>query len=251
MIHHLSNTLTFQTPEGVRFSYYLAGPAIRFMAWFIDLLAIAAVMIVFGSLLSLVSLLSPDLSGALYYLLFFVLSVCYSLILEWRWNGQTLGKKLFRLRVLDASGLKLTLFQVVLRNLLRPVDSLPLFYCLGGFVSLIHPQYQRLGDISAGTLVIREQTYTMPKIEHLLKGKFNSFKAYPHLCARLRQKTPHLLAHTAMQALLRNPQLSPQARHELYQALVHELQSLVPFPEEATLGLTPEQHVRNCVEILF
>ncbi len=251
MITHLAHTLTLQTPEGVQFRYHLAGPIVRFMAWWIDLLMVITLTILTMRIMPLISVISRDLSQTLSILAFFVISVGYSMCLEWRWQGQTLGKRLFKLRVVDATGLTLQGSQVILRNLMRPVDGLPAFYCLGGLVCLINHQCQRLGDMAAGTLVIREQRPVIPNIEHVLKGKFNSLKAYPHLCARLRQKIPQDLAQLAFQALVRSPQLTDQARNDLFEALSDQFQGLVPFPPHTALGLTPEQHIRNCVEILF
>ena len=63
---------------------------------------------------------------------YFVISVAYAIVLEWRWRGQTIGKRLLGLRVMDVHGLRLQLPQIALRNLLRLVDMLPLFYLVGG-----------------------------------------------------------------------------------------------------------------------
>src|SRR5206468_9747860 len=85
---------------------------------------------------------------------YFVVSIGYTITCEWSWRGQTLGKRLLRLRVVDAEGLRLQFNQVVTRNLLRFVDSLPIFYFVGGVVCWFSPKCQRLGDIAANTVVI-------------------------------------------------------------------------------------------------
>ena len=75
---------------------------------------------------------------------YFALSIGYGMFTEWYWRGQTIRKRLLRLRVVDAQGLKLNFNQIALRNLLRCVDLLPAFYALGGAVSLLNRQSQQL-----------------------------------------------------------------------------------------------------------
>jgi signal transduction histidine kinase/ActR/RegA family two-component response regulator len=76
--------------------------------------------------------------------------------------------------VVDAEGLRLQFHQIVTRNLLRFVDSLPLFYFVGGLVAWFNPKCQRLGDLAANTIVIRSPRLAEPDLDQLLAGKFNS-----------------------------------------------------------------------------
>src|SRR6266481_1347018 len=177
--------LQIRTPEGIVFSQLLAGPVTRFLAWFIDVLCIGCVLKLLGTVLTLLQILSPDLAGALYALGYFIVSIGYGIACEWSWRGQTIGKKLFRLRVVDAEGLRLQFNQIVVRNLLRFVDSLPAFYFVGGVVLLLNPACQRIGDIAANTIVIRHPRLSEPDLEQLFAGKYNSLREYPHLAARL------------------------------------------------------------------
>ena len=119
-------------------------------------------------------------------LLFFVISTVYAIVLEWRWRGQTLGKRLLGLRVIDAQGLRLQLPQIALRNLLRAVDSLPLFYLVGGTACLVSRYGQRLGDLAANTVVAHERRRQRPDLEQIAPARYNSLLAYPQLAARLR-----------------------------------------------------------------
>ena len=119
-----TSSLQIRTPEGIVFSQLLAGPVTRFCAWFVDLLCIMTVLVLLSLLLSLLQLISANLAGALYLITYFVISIGYAILCEWRWRGQTIGKRMFRLRVVDAEGLRLQFHQVVTRNLLRFVDSL-------------------------------------------------------------------------------------------------------------------------------
>ena len=88
-------------------------------------------------------------------------------------------------------------------------------------------------------------------MDQILPDKYNSFKAYPHLEARLRQRTSPDEAGIALQALLRREQLDPPARVELYKEIASHFKKIVPFPAEATDGISDEQYIRNVVEALF
>ncbi|HEU0040165.1 MAG TPA: RDD family protein, partial [Verrucomicrobiae bacterium] len=72
-----TSTLLIRTPEGIVFSQLLAGPVTRFLAWFIDLLCISALMMILSQFLILLQLVSPSLAGALYALGYFAISIGY------------------------------------------------------------------------------------------------------------------------------------------------------------------------------
>jgi len=246
-----ARVLRIRTPEGVEFSQTLAGPVVRFAAWVIDQAAIGALLSVIALLVGFLGLASADIAIALYTVLYFVLSIGYTLAFEWLWRGQTIGKKLLRLRVVDAKGLKLQFHQIVVRNLLRFVDSLPLFYGVGGSACWISRRFQRLGDLAANTLVIRLPVMSQPDVEHLVAGRFNSLRHHPHLEARLRQQVGPDAAALALQALLRRDDFDPAARIALWAELAAFFRAKVPFPAEATDGLSDEHYVRNVVDILY
>src|SRR5262249_16617754 len=117
-----TNLLLIRTPEGIVFSQLLAGPMSRFLACIIDLLCIRAVSSVLSPVLGLLAIISLDFARALAMLLIFVFSMAYGIVMEWSWRGQTIGKRLLRLRVVDAHGLKVQFSQIVIRNLLRMID---------------------------------------------------------------------------------------------------------------------------------
>jgi hypothetical protein len=171
--------------------------------------------------------------------------------MEWFMNGQTLGKRLFHLRVMDVQGLNLTFSQVVLRNLLRFVDALPGFYMVGGLSVLTSRHCQRLGDLAANTVVVWNPSPDRPDFTQLFSGKFNSFTSYPHLCARLRQTVSPHEADLALSALIRRDGFDPEARITVFRSLKDHFQSRLPFPQDATDGLSDEQIIRNLVGVLF
>ena len=81
----------------------------------------------------------------------------YGIGCEYFWKGQTLGKWMLGLRVMDMTGLELQFSQVVIRNLLRIFDQLPAWGLVGGVAMLASKHRQRLGDLAAGTVVIRDR----------------------------------------------------------------------------------------------
>ena len=249
--HRKTNSLTIKTPEGVEFSLQLAGPITRFLAWSVDFLVILAASKLLNVILGVVGLISQDFATAAGFIGFFLISIGYGIVTEWYWQGQTLGKRLLRLRVTDVNGLRLQFSQIVIRNLMRFVDSLPAFYLVGGVACLVSRRAQRLGDFAGNTVVVWTPRIQEPDLDQLLEGKYNSFRDYPHLEARLRQHVTPQEAQIALQALVRRDEFEPQARIELFQNLVDHFKALVTFPQEAIDGISDEQYVRNVVDAVY
>jgi len=245
------NALTISTPEGIEFSRKLAGPVTRFLAWSVDLLAIMAINKLLNVLLGVLGLISRDIAMAATVLGYFIVSIGYGIVTEWHWRGQTLGKRLLRLRVTDVRGLQLRFSQIVIRNLLRFVDSLPVFYLVGGLACLINRRAQRLGDFVANTIVVWSPPVDEPDLDQLLEGKYNSFRKYPHLEARLRHQVSPAEAQIALQALVRRDEFGPQDRIQLFQSIVNYFKSIITFPQEATDSISDEQYIRNLVDALY
>ncbi|HEX4083855.1 MAG TPA: RDD family protein [Chthoniobacteraceae bacterium] len=243
--------LTVRTPEGVLFSFTLASPLSRFLAWIVDALAIVALSSAVGTCISILALVSFDFARAITILCYFAISIGYGIVLEWYWRGQTLGKRLLRLRVMDERGLRLHFNQIVVRNLLRPVDMLPGLYALGGVASLLSRRAQRLGDLAANTVVIRSPKIAEPDLDQLVRGKFNSLRQFPHLEARLRQHISPAEAAVMLEALLRRDEFEAAARVSLFAEMAAHCRSQVHFPPEATDSMADEQYVRNVADILF
>ena len=245
------NALTISTPEGIEFSRKLAGPFTRFLSWSVDLLAIMAINKLLNVLLGVLGLISRDIAMAATVLGYFIVSIGYGIVTEWHWRGQTLGKRLLRLRVTDVRGLQIRFSQIVIRNLLRFVDSLPVFYLVGGLACLINRRAQRLGDFVANTIVVWSPPVDEPDLDQLLEGKYNSFRKYPHLEARLRHQVSPAEAQIALQALVRRDEFGPQDRIQLFQSIVNYFKSIITFPQEATDSISDEQYIRNLVDALY
>src|SRR5438270_2506681 len=151
--------MVVSTPERVTFEYTAAGPGSRFVAQLLDLLVLLAVVgVVVTAATAFGALTGFQQAGALLGVLFsFVISVGYFWTLEAVWSGKTLGKKAMGLRVVGDQGDPLTFTAASIRNLVRIVDFLPIFYGLGLVVLFVNGRGKRLGDLAAGTMVVRDR----------------------------------------------------------------------------------------------
>jgi uncharacterized RDD family membrane protein YckC len=206
---------------------------------------------VIRKILSPLVVFGQDFSGALDIVAYFAISLIYAAAAEWAWRGQTVGKRLLRLRVVDASGLRLEPAQVIVRNLMRLIDALPALYLVGGVACVVSRRRQRLGDLAAGTVVIRTPKLARPDLDQVLGGKYNSLAEHRHLAARLRQKARPEVARIALETLLRRDQLSAAARLQVFRELADYFRELAPYPPEVVEQLSDEAYVRDVVEILY
>ena len=246
-----SRRLIMRTPEGIVFSWPLAGPVSRMLALLIDMACIFTAVLLIQRVISIFQVVSADWATGIAVILYFALQIGYGIAFEWLWRGQTIGKRVLGIRVIDGEGLRLTPGQIVLRNLLRAVDSMPAFYAVGGIASAVTRHTQRLGDLAANTVVIRHQQAATPELSETLRLRYNSLRQWPHLCARLRQRCTPEEAGAALDAILRRDELDAQPRLELFDGLARHFQSKVEFPAEALDGLSGEQYVRDVVQVLF
>jgi uncharacterized RDD family membrane protein YckC len=141
---------TVDTPEGIELELRVAGPVARSLAYAVDLL-LSTVLLLAGSLLLVA--LGPAGTG-LYLILAFAIYWFLPVIFEIRADGQTPGKRLMGLRVVDRDGRPVTAGASITRNLLRVVDFLPFFWLTGLLAMGIDRSFRRLGDLAAGTLVV-------------------------------------------------------------------------------------------------
>lgn len=243
--------LLLTTPEGVSFRLPLAGPVSRLLALLVDWMVVTLALSMLMGLVQLVGVLNVDFGTGVYLLLSFLLPMLYSMVLESVWRGQTLGKRLLNLKVVDQDGLRLQVSQVVVRNLLRAVDALPVFYLAAGVSTLVTRRAQRLGDLAANTVVIRTGKTFQPDLSVLASDKYNSIRDYPLLMSRLRQKLDSAEVSLIIRALTRRDHLEPLARVALFRELADQVKSKVEFPEESLVGQSDEQFLRNVADILF
>src|SRR5580698_6414055 len=244
--------LTVATPEGVIFRLPLAGPTPRLYAMLLDSAIVLGALNGLGYLIFWIFAKAPGFGAMTITLAEFAIGFAYGALLEGFWNGQTIGKRLFHLRVIDQSGLPLRVEQAWIRNLMRTVDALPLAYLVGGLSVLSSPVMQRFGDRVAGTLVVRETPLAAPVEEVSSVQKYNSFTDYPVIAMRLRRAATPELAGLIQDALHRRNELAPYARREIYRELATYLQSeIAPFPDELVEMLSDEQYLTNAAGVLL
>ena len=149
--------LEVETPDHVVLRYDLAGGGNRGFAALVDF--VIATLIFAGATwafttTSIGSPLASPFFGVV-VMLTFLIAWSYFVLLEWLWQGQTIGKRWFGLRVIRDDGAPAGFIAVLIRNLIRVVDFLPGFYGLGLLAVIVTSRSQRLGDIAAGTYVVR------------------------------------------------------------------------------------------------
>ena len=168
-VHALNDVTTIETPENVEMALPLAGIGSRFLAYLVDLAwqsiaviaALAFAMVQFPRAMKPVDK-NPDgtfsiawLAVALVNAILFAVNFFYFIAFE-AWRGQTPGKRVCGLRVVRDYGQPLDGRGAFVRNLLRPIDFLPVFYLAGVVVIFLGRKGKRIGDYAAGTIVIKE-----------------------------------------------------------------------------------------------
>jgi uncharacterized RDD family membrane protein YckC len=150
--------LVVATPERVSFDYQVAGLGTRAIAQLLDLLILLGVFIALSFFASAVSVTtqSGTLAGLILLIGGFLLVFGYFWVSEALWSGQTVGKKVFRLRAVGDRGEPLTFVQAGVRNIVRIVDFLPYGYGVGLVVLFVNGHGKRLGDLAAGTIVVKD-----------------------------------------------------------------------------------------------
>jgi uncharacterized RDD family membrane protein YckC len=173
--HHreIDLTATVTTPENVRFDFKIAGYARRFPAFVVDFvfrMIILWITVMFFGFVTGMTGLGFSTAFAIWTVTYFILSWGYGVILEYTWNGQTIGKRMLGIRVVMTDGQRIGLVPAMIRNLCRSADFLPVCMLkftvdqdvgvpvplmMAGIISMfITQRFQRLGDIAADTMVI-------------------------------------------------------------------------------------------------
>lgn len=246
------------TPEVVGIEYPIAGIGSRFLAFFIDILIQVALLAVLGlGAIGLAQLPEPGptIAAILFLTILFVLYVFwgYFVAFEALWSGQTPGKRVMKIRVIKTSGHPIGFVESAIRNLMRIVDSLPFLYGVGLITMFINQQSRRLGDLAAGTLVVKE--YSVVSIRDLEKPAVES-QPEKAFVAPLGSNDPEelqwdLRALTAQDLQLaggyleRSPGFDPEARHRVGE----EVATLVANRIGARTPADPSRFLRRVIEL--
>ncbi len=235
----LFNRYTLRTPESVELEFTLAGIGNRLYALIIDYLVLGVGLITLMLLWALIwfnlRVWLEDLSGlglwlfAVQLLLIFALYVGYFVFFETLWQGQTPGKRWLKIRVIRDDGRPVGLAQTTLRALLRPIDD---WLYIGMFFIIFGRQEKRIGDLLAGTLVIRESS---PQGKAQNNGLQNLAQAQPLATqltsqSQLERLSPDHMAIVREYLRNRGEMLAP-ARERVARQLQAQVQEIIQFSE--------------------
>jgi uncharacterized RDD family membrane protein YckC len=208
-------TLIIETPERVPLAFALASIGNRFLAvaidHFIQYLSIILILWFFlwisganiadtGTTADSLLAEMPKWTIAIMVLTVFLVFAGYFIFFEWLWDGQTPGKRLMKLRVIRDDGRPITLWEAIARNLLRNFDAVPgiglPIYSVGLIVIFMSKRDQRVGDMFAGTVVIRERTDEAPTFTETFSNPVSDaayHRAHPRIDfqADVRQLSEH------------------------------------------------------------
>jgi uncharacterized RDD family membrane protein YckC len=208
----MSQTLRYETPENVQVEYRPAGLGTRFIAWLIDSIIVAFLVLVAWILLlifaaaagdlmvDLLRKLSDSLSDddrrdpnilAMYFigiatLILGLASFVYFSASELFLRGQTFGKRTCKIRVVKVNGFALDAGSIILRNLFRVADNTPLLW----IVPLVSQQSQRFGDMVAGTIVVSDQPEELSGVRQQLAERTAAEARFRFDHARLARLRP-------------------------------------------------------------
>ena len=229
----LDGSHTVLTPEYVEFRFTLAGIYSRFLAWLLDAVIVltgtSVVLIVLNGLMAFF----PGFASALSIVIYFLVDWGYAITLETAWSGQTVGKRVMNLRVIQESGVRIGFYHAALRNLARPVDRLPILYLVGGLTALLSRSHQRLGDMLAGTIVVRERRLKVPSA--LGTTGQEQLLADPLFVSRVKKLSTEE-RELILSAAVRREELGMEARLQLFAALSARLQEALAMDKPPHLS---------------
>lgn len=180
-----------ETPEHIEVDYELAGLGSRAMAGIVDtLLQLIVTGLIVGGLSWLGTRYDWRAAVGISYAIIiattgFLAATAYYVVSEMLMDGQSPGKRMAGLRVVRDDGSPITFLDSALRNIIRVVDMLPFFYSVGLLSVFLSKRAKRLGDLAAGTIVVKERLYEQPG-EEAVEEETAALQVPPELTARLR-----------------------------------------------------------------
>ena len=254
--------IEFETPENVQLSYKPAGLGTRFLAWFVDNLLMWVSLFVLLLIVMCSGAISESLVRETFsppsptgdsggpeeigqYIAYFIgiWMLCWSLgsffyygLSELLFRGQTLGKRTSGLRVVKVDGFALDAVSILVRNVFRVVDHIPLLW----IVPLLSARSQRLGDMVAGTLVVQDVTDSLVGPRDWLSGRSAADAEYRFDSGQLKKLRPQDVS--AMERLLERWSEIPESRRDsllsqIIPGLCQRLETDEPTGTDATSEL--------------
>jgi uncharacterized RDD family membrane protein YckC len=225
--------VTITTAEGVTLELPLAGIGSRAIAAFVDhalkaLLTLAVVAALAGgtALFDMGDSAGDDgflVAIAIAFVAIFLINFGYDVLFETLASGRTPGKRWTGLRVVRNGGGPVSFIPSAVRNLVRLVDLLPGAYAVGLIAVVVSSKNQRLGDMAAGTLVVRERQAKTPGVP---AWAATPVRAEPPAAIDVSAITGEELA-TIRSFLQRRATLTPDARSKLAWELAERLRPRV------------------------
>jgi uncharacterized RDD family membrane protein YckC len=237
--------ITVTTPEHVEVRLEPAGAGSRFLAVLVDAVVTYGAPVLLFNLTAAV--LGAGFAMALSLTFQFALGIGWHVWFETQRGGRTPGKRALGLRVVDARGLPISLHQSVVRNIVRALDAAPIFYGLGAITSLLDPQRRRLGDLVAGTLVIRDARPLAYQPRLAAERRYNSLHT-PRVQRLIRHRIGLEEREFLLALCLRSEQLSPAARYDLMEEVAAIYRRKLETGEEE---ISAENFVRDLTAVLF
>lgn len=237
-----------RTPENVFFEFEVGGLGTRCFAWMIDFVLL--ILGVFASMLMVGFLPLPgEFKLAATIVAANLVVFGYHVYFEFARNGATPGKKRLGLQVISDDGLPIDFWQAAVRNFMRMVDFFSPIYLLGVSAALGNAHYRRLGDLLAGTIVVRRGTFTGPEEVIAPGDRYNSLLEDAGLVARLRRGIKVRERETLVSLCLRRNELDLEARLDLFRHAAAAIRSRFELPDDARLS--DERLVLNVTSVLL
>lgn len=172
----------FITNQNIEIKLELAGLGDRILAFLIDALIIG----LYGVFVAAIIPTSEP-----YFIILFVPVLFYSLLFEFFTNGQSPGKKAREIKVVKLNGGSPTLFNYLLRWIMRPIDIL-IYGSVAILCIIVTKNGQRLGDLAAGTTVIKQRSSLAIADISSIKKSLDHTVTYPQV-KRLNDKQTALI----------------------------------------------------------
>ena len=175
---------------------------------------------------------------------FFVLDFGYYVLFEMKKGGRSPGKMLLGLRVISARGGRLTFPDILLRNLMRALDTLPAMMAVGGVAAFIDPLGRRLGDLVGETLVVRAARQALPDSIVQQQSRVNTFQTNPAIRGRILARVTREERDLILDLMMRRDDLEESVREQLFGEAAAAFRERYNLPQDLDY-LSDEQTVLN------
>jgi uncharacterized RDD family membrane protein YckC len=241
----VSDALTIVTPEHVRIRLEPAGLGSRFLATLIDMFIVQGASTL---IYSIARLMVPDgIAAAIFITANFLLTWGWHILFETRYHGRTPGKRALKIRVVDARGLPVSLYQSLVRNITRVLDFAPAFYGIAAIATLLSPTRRRLGDLIADTLVVRDAQPLAYRGQLAAERRHNSLRT-PRVQRLIRHRISLEERELLLTLCIRADRMSAAARYDLMEEVADFYRKKLDVDDEEISG---ENFVRDLLQSLL